>query len=164
MLILQGYNTPSLWQDNYLISWSPSLSRVISIETTGKERDRLSKAIVAALRELAKYPDPDPEVMDLIAFIILALNKIHGSIEGSVVAWEKRDYWVKADRFRIAWAWTGKISGKLSTAIFSEDWVTIAQLLAEIGLKLNRVKVSDRHHLGTPWIGSWAELKKVSGR
>lgn len=140
------------------------MSRVINIETTGKERDHLSKAIVVALRELAKYPEPaNPEVKDLISFIILALIKIHGSIEATVVAWEKRDYWVKADRFRISWAWTGRISKNLSTAFFAEDWVKAAQLLAEVGLKLNKVKVSDKHRLGTPWKGSWAELKKVSG-
>jgi hypothetical protein len=133
------------------------------MESVGKERDHLSKAIVAALRELTKYSDPGQEVKDLVSFIVLALKKIDGSIEESVIAWEKRDYWIKADRFRIAWAWTGKISEKLSIAIFTEDWMSIAQLLAEIGLKLNKVKVSDKHHLGAPWKGSWVELQKQSG-
>src|SRR5947207_14918354 len=85
--------------------WSIELSRVINPESAGKERPRLTKAIVLAVRELAKQKEVNDEARDLAAFIALALKTIAEGIDVSVVAWEKRDYWVKADKFRMEWMW-----------------------------------------------------------
>jgi hypothetical protein len=38
---------------------------------------------------------------DLVAFIVLSLQEINNTIDSSVEAWEKRGYWIKADRFRM---------------------------------------------------------------
>ena len=43
---------------------------------------------------------------DLAAFIAISLEKIFETVETSVVAWEKKGYWVKADRFRLEWEWS----------------------------------------------------------
>jgi len=75
------------------------LSKIYSPESAGKDRTRLSKTIVLALRELMKQTEPDATTRDLTAFIVLALEEIAANIDGSVEAWEKRGYWVKADRF-----------------------------------------------------------------
>ena len=63
-------------------------------------RNRLSKSIVQALRLLMQKPAPDAESRDLAAYIVLALEKIAESVETTASAWEKRDYWLKADHFR----------------------------------------------------------------
>jgi len=136
------------------------MSRIINIESAGKERTYLTKAIVSALRELALQKDLGEEVKDIVAFIIISLNTISKSIESSVAAWEKRDYWVKADRFRIEWAWAGKISAKMHEALISDDWEDIVRMLAEIGKKLAKINVSEKNRIGTPWKGSWSELQK----
>ncbi len=39
----------------------------------------------------------------------LALEEINSNIDKSVEAWEKRGYWVKADKFRLDWEWSGKL-------------------------------------------------------
>ncbi|MFN8387184.1 MAG: hypothetical protein U0V48_06705, partial [Anaerolineales bacterium] len=75
------------------------MSRVINPDSAGKDRARLSKAIVLAVRELAKQTEVTQEAKDIAAFISLALKTISEGIDTSVAAWEKRDYWVKADRF-----------------------------------------------------------------
>ena len=136
------------------------MSRVINIDGVGKERAYLTKAIVAAIRELSKQKDLGIDARDLVAFIIFSLDHIYISIDSSVAAWEKRDYWVKADHFRYEWAWTGKTSERLRDALFSDDRGAIAHLIGEIGQKLIKVNVSEKNHLGTPWIGSWDELHK----
>jgi hypothetical protein len=136
------------------------MSRVININSVGKERTYLTKAIVAAIRELSTQAETGTEAKDMVAFIIISLRIISGSIESSVQAWEKRDYWVKADRFRIEWAWTGSISEKMLYALEKEEWETITQLLVQIGQKLGKVNVSEKNRLGSPWKGSWNELKK----
>ncbi len=135
------------------------MSRVINPESAGKDRTRLSKAIVLALRELAKQSEPSAEAHDLAAFIAAALQTIAEGIDVSVAAWEKRDYWVKADRFRMEWMWAGATAQKMKTAVMAEDWASIAMLMPTIAGKFGKVKVSDNHRLGKPWVGAYRALK-----
>ena len=135
------------------------MSRVINPDSAGKERTRLTKAIVISIRELAKQSEPSDEARDLAAFIALALQAIADGIDISVAAWEKRDYWVKADRFRMEWAWASQMGEKMKTAVLEDDWGSIASFAAQIGQKLYKVKVSENHRMGTPWGGAWDQLK-----
>jgi len=135
------------------------MTRIINVESVGKERTQLIKAIVAAIRELARQNETGDVALDLVSFIIFSLETISKSIDISVIAWEKRDYWVKADRFRMEWSWTGKSADKLKNALFEEDWGSIAEQSAIIGQKLVKIKVSDKNRIGTPWKGCWDRLR-----
>jgi hypothetical protein len=135
------------------------MSRVINPDSTGKERTRLTKAIVIAIRELVRQSEPNAEARDLAAFIALALQAISEGIDVSVAAWEKRDYWIKADRFRMEWAWAGQVGEKMKKAVLDEDWGNVAMLSAQIAQKLQKVKVSENHRMGTPWVGAYKQLK-----
>ena len=134
------------------------MSRVINPDSTGKQRTQLSKAIVLAVRELARQSDITDQTRDLAAFIAIALQVIAVGIDVSVIAWEKRDYWVKADKFRMEWAWAGQIAEKMRVSVLSDDWAAVAVLSAQIAQKLAKVQVSDNHRLGKPWIGSFKQL------
>ena len=134
------------------------MSRLINPDSAGKDRPRLSKAIVLSIRELAKQQDITSETKDLAAFIALALQSISEGIDASVVAWEKRDYWVKADRFRMEWMWTGQYAEKMKTAVLKDDWATIAMLMPQIAQKFSKVAVSDKHRLGKPWVDAYRQL------
>ena len=135
------------------------MSRLINPDSAGKDRTRLSKAIVLCVRELAKQKDITNETKDLAAFIALALQTISEGIDDSVAAWEKRDYWVKADRFRMEWMWSGQYAAKMKNAVLGDDWGTIAMLMPQIAAKFSKVMVSDNHRLGKPWVGSFAKMK-----
>lgn len=135
------------------------MSRVINPESAGKERTRLIKAIVLAVRELAKQSQATQEAKDLAAFISLALKTIYEGIEVSVIAWEKRDYWVKADKFRMEWMWAGQYSEKMKKAVLSDDWGTVAAVSMQIAQKFSKIVVSDNHRLGKPWVGAFKELQ-----
>ena len=137
-----------------------NMSRVINPDSAGKERTRLTKAIVIAIRELAKQSEPNAEVRDLAAFIALALQTIADGIDISVAAWEKRDYWVKADRFRMEWAWAAPVGEKMRIAVLNEDWGNVAILSAQIAQRLQKVKVSEKHRMGRPWVGAWKRIEK----
>jgi hypothetical protein len=136
------------------------MSRVINPDSAGKERTRLTKAIVIAIRELARQSEPTAEAKDQAAFIALALQTIAAGIDVSVAAWEKRDYWVKADRFRMEWAWASQVGEKMRTAVLNDDWGNVAMLSAQIAQKLHKVKVSENHRMGRPWIGAREKLSK----
>ncbi len=134
------------------------MSPVINPESAGKERTQLTKAIVVAVRELAKQREITNETKDLASFIALALKNISEGIDVSVAAWEKRGYWVKADRFRMDWLWTGQYADKLRNAILAEDWGTVAMLSAQIAQKFGKIVVSENHRLGKPWVGAYKLL------
>ena len=137
------------------------MSRVINPDSAGKERTRLTKAIVIAIRELARQSEPTTAAKDQAAFIALALQTIADGIDVSVAAWEKRDYWVKADRFRMEWAWAGQMGEKMKAAVQNDDWGNVAMLSAQIAQKLQKVKVSENHRMGKPWVGAWENLKRL---
>ena len=136
------------------------MSRVINPDGSGKERTRLSKSAALAIRELASLRETGVESRDLAAFLVLALERIGATVEESVIAWEKRGYWVKADRFRMEWAWAAQTSGKLRTALLADDWSAAATVAAQIAIRLQKITISPNHRLGRPWVGAWAELKK----
>lgn len=136
------------------------MSRVINPDSAGKERTNLSKAIVLALRELMRQSEANEASRDLAAFISLALEQIYQTVDVSVTAWEKRGYWVKADRFRMEWEWSARLGRNLRQAVLADDWATVALTAAQIGQKLMNVDVPVRHRLGTPWVGAWNELRQ----
>jgi len=135
------------------------LSRIITPDSAGKERTRLTKAIVLAVRELARQNQVTTEAKDLAAFIALALRIISDGIDVSVAAWEKRGYWIKADKFRMEWMWSGQFADKMKTAVLTDDWGLVALLSAQIAQKFNKIVVSDHHRLGKPWVGAYQRLR-----
>ena len=121
-------------------------------------RTHVSRALFALLltpTALYAQDSPDPTGPDP-----LALEEIAGSIDASVEAWEKRGYWVKADRFRLDWEWAGSSAAKLRSALAIEDWGSVAMAAVTIAQKLGKVTVPVRHRLGTPWVGAYQSLKK----
>ncbi|MBI5942857.1 MAG: hypothetical protein HY864_00690 [Chloroflexi bacterium] len=134
------------------------MSRVINPDSVGKERTRLTKGIVLCIRELAKQTAVTPESKDLAAYIALALQSISEGIDASVAAWEKRDYWVKADKFRMEWMWAGQSAAKMKTAVLTDDWAAVAMLMPQIASRFGKIIVSDNHRLGKPWVGAYTLL------
>jgi len=130
------------------------VTQIINPSTPGKERARLSKAIVITIRAFMRLEKPDNNAKNMIAFIILALKEISNGIDHSVTAWEKRGYWIKADKYRMEWRWTGQYAQQLHEAFSSEKWPEITGLLMQIMERFSEIKVSDRHRMGKPWIGA----------
>jgi hypothetical protein len=141
---------------------SRPLSRIITTEGGTKERTRLSKAVVKAIRILAQQEKPDELSRDLAAFISIACEEMSKSVEVSVVAWEKKDYWVKADRFRMEWAWSGRSAETMKKAVLTEDWGTVAATSGLVAQKLMKVQLAPGARIGEPWVGAYKKLKADS--
>ena len=135
------------------------MSRIINPDSVGKERTQLTKGIVLSIRELAKQTQPGPDSRDMAAFIALALAVISEGIDVSVVAWEKRGYWVKADKFRMEWLWASQYADKMRAAVLADDWAAVALVMTQTAQKLSKVTVPAGHRLGRPWVGAYKELK-----
>ena len=136
------------------------MSRLINSESAGKERTRLTKTVVISIRELLKQKEPGDLSRDLIACVLTSLDGIYETVDASVEAWEKRGYWLKADRFRMEWQWTQIIADKMRPLVMEENYGELIPLMVEVLQALDSVKVSENHRLGTPWTGAWDELQR----
>lgn len=136
-----------------------TVSPIVNPSTPGKERTRLSKAIVITIRSFMRQEKPDDKTKDMVAFIILALSEISDGIDKSVTAWEKRGYWVKADKYRMEWLWTGAVADQLREAFSSQNWAEISGVLIQIMGRFSDIKVSDKHRMGKPWIGAYKKYQ-----
>jgi hypothetical protein len=140
------------------------VTQIIKTSTPGKEREQLSKAIVITIRAFMRRGTPDQETKDMVAFVILALKEISTGIDQSVAAWEKRGYWVKADKYRLEWQWAGAVADKLQQAFQAEDWGKIAEYLLDTMTRLSNIKVSDRHRMGQPWENAYTNYKNTPNK
>jgi len=138
---------------------SGRLSRIIKTGSASKDRILLEKGIVLAIRELTIKSGMDATTRDLLAYIALSLRDIGETIDASVTAWEKRGYWVKADRYRMEWIWASNLGEEMKQAILSEDWESVVRITAQVTQKMSKVKISQRNRLGSPWAGSFEILK-----
>lgn len=134
------------------------MGRVINPDSSGKERTKLTKSIVKAIRQLMNQSRPDQITKDLAAFIAIGLQDIYLTVDVSVEAWEKRGYWVKADRFRLDWEWTKEYSNQMKVAIRHEDWANVAMVAAKTAQKLNNIKIGEKNRIGEPWHGAYQLL------
>lgn len=107
-----------------------------------------------------KQTSVNSDTRDLAAFISNALLAVHETVEASVIPWEKRGYWVKADKFRLEWEWSKRIGEEMLEATKEEDWPTVAMLSATVGQQLAKIQVSDKHRMGKPWVGAWDLMQK----
>jgi hypothetical protein len=137
----------------------------VSIKTTESGttlRNRLTKSIVLAIRNLMGQSQPDAGSLDMAAYTVLALEKIAESVDRSAEAWEKRNYWLKADQFRQEYLWIEPSLAVLKPALLAEDWVSLVPELVQVAQRLKNVKIAQNHRIGTPWIGAWDALRKTS--
>jgi len=128
------------------------------MESAGRERNQLTRAILVAVRELSKMTTFGDEARDLAAFIVLALQKLSKGVDASALAWEKRGYWVKADRFRMDWAWADPIAINLQSAIQSRDWSSVASLLLKVAERFKDTRIATNPRVGKPWIGAFERM------
>ena len=139
------------------------MSRVINRDTEGNQRDRLLKMASAALGEFFKSPQPGEKSRDQAAFVALALMEVDKTIEPSAQAWEKRGYWVKADRYRLDWEWTARLGKRLAEELQADHWDGVQQTMVEAAQHLATVRASTTMIKKEPWKGSWEQLSAVWG-
>jgi hypothetical protein len=132
---------------------------VINPQGAGKERTQLIRSVILALRELMGQKEINSRTRDLAAFIALALLAVNDTVETSVGAWEKRDYWLKADRFRQEWAWAGRLGENLRQAVLADDWALVAQIAAAIAEKVKDIDIPKRQRQDNFWVGAWEKLQ-----
>jgi hypothetical protein len=131
------------------------MSRVISTQGPGKTRNQHRRTIAEALRRLSQKPQLDDEAKDLLALIVFCLHGIADTVDRTITAWEKRDYWMKAERFREEWRWLEPATDELSAVIYESRWDQLPVVLAQLMPHFADVKVKQMTRKQTLWRGAY---------
>ena len=126
--------------------------------TPNQQRNSLRRAIAEVLRRMSKKSSVDAEVKDMVAFIVFSLREIAASVDRSAQAWEKRDYYLKADAFRRDWAWVESAANRLHTALCEERWSDLPVELAQLTPQFTDVRVTQLTRPTTLWQGCYKRL------
>ena len=134
------------------------MSRVISTDSVGKRRRQLRRTIAEALRRLATKRTFDQESQDLAALIVFSLRRLEEGVEQTTTAWEKRNYFLKADRFRLQWEWLDKTAYALESALLLQQSHQVPEILATLFSRFGDITVSRYTRSAELWEGCYQRL------
>lgn len=142
------------------------MTRITNVDgTPASQRNRLRRTIAEILRRFSSKSSVDAEAKDMIAFTIIALRVINESIEKSCEAWEKRDYYLKADQFRREWRWVAPAADRLEDLAMTEEWSLLPTELAGLAARFSDVKVNQMRKPASLWQGAYEKLRSgVNGK
>lgn len=138
------------------------MSRVISMDSPGKMRSQYRRTIAEALRRLSQKPQLDEEAKDLAALIVFCLQGIADTIDQAIDAWERRDYFMKAERFREQWRWLEPTADELGGVIYEGQWDQLPGVLARLMPHFADVKVKQMTRKSTLWEGAYERFMHES--
>ena len=139
------------------------MSRITHVDgTPASQRNRLRRTIAEILRRLSAKNTIDAETKDMVSFIVFALRLIDELDEKSCEAWEKRDYFLKADQFRREWAWVAPTAGRIEDLVITDEWSLLPTELAGLSARFSDVKVNQMTKPASLWQG--AHQKLISGK
>jgi hypothetical protein len=134
------------------------MSRIIATDGPGKLRSQHRRTIAEVLRRLSQKPKLDEEVKDLAALIVLCLHRIADTVEQTTEAWERRDYYLKADRFREEWRWVEPMADHLGAVIHEGRWNQLPDVLVQLMPYFSDVKIARLTRKPSLWKGAYKKL------
>jgi hypothetical protein len=134
------------------------MSRVVNVDSVGSQRQRLRRTIAEALRHLLAKRELDTEAQDLAALIVFSLRGIDQGIEQTTAAWEKRDYFLKADRFRQEWQWVAPAADEIEKIIRQGQWERLPAALARLLSYFSDITINKMVRSEQLWSGCYERL------
>jgi hypothetical protein len=134
------------------------MGRIINTASPGSERNRLRRTIAEILRHLMFKRGVDDEVKDMTATLVFALRGIAESVEVTTDAWEKRDYYVKADRFRLDWEWVTPAARRLAALVREDRWQDLPSELAALAPRFGDIRIAKMTRAPSIWASGYETL------
>ncbi|HLV36312.1 MAG TPA: hypothetical protein VKY59_14390 [Spirillospora sp.] len=136
------------------------MSRVINTDSAGKRRNQNMRTGAELLRRLSQKTTIDEEAQDMVALLVYCLREIDEGIDESARAWEKRDYWMKAEEFRQRWHWAGTMADELQDMIFQDDWQRMPEMMVRLLPHFSDIKINKFMRKPDLWSGSYERLMR----
>jgi hypothetical protein len=134
------------------------MGRVINPDGAGKLRNQALRTIAELLRHLSQKNTLDDEAKDMASALVFCFRDIDEGIEASAAAWEKRDYWMKADELRTRWSWAGRMADELNALIVGEQWDKLPAIMLKIMPYVSDIKITKLTRKEDAWQGSHMRL------
>jgi hypothetical protein len=131
------------------------MSRIIATDGPGKVRNQHRRTVAEAVRRLSQKTSLDQEAKDLAAIIVYSLLEIANTVDRTIEAWEKRDYYMKAERFREQWRWLEPATDDLSAAIYEGRWQELPGVLARLAPHFADIRVKKLTRNPRLWSGAY---------
>lgn len=136
------------------------MSRVININDPSKVRNQHRRTIAELLRLLLQKPKMDGDAKDMVSHIVLCLHEINVGVEQTAKAWEKREYWMKAERFMREWDWSKEMAYNLEDVIRHEAWDLLPELLGELMSHFADIELKSMTRKPEMWQAAYKQLLK----
>jgi hypothetical protein len=134
------------------------MSRIISTDGPGRARHEHRRTVAEAMRRLSQKKQLDREAQDLAALIVFSLLAIADTVDRTTDAWDKRDYYMKAERFREQWRWLEPATDELSTLIYEARWQELPAALARLMPHFADIRVKKLTRSPRLWSGAYARF------
>lgn len=137
------------------------MSRVINTDSTGKQRNQLMRTAAEILRRLSQKSEIDSDAKDMLAMLVYCFREIEEGIDQSAQAWEKRDYWVKAEELRQRWSWPGDAADQLQAMIYQEKWEQLPAIMVKLLPRFADIKITKLTRSESLWQGAYDRLMRA---
>jgi leucyl-tRNA synthetase len=134
------------------------MSRIININNAARVRNQNLRTIAELMRRLGARSAVDAEAKDMVAALVYLLREINQSAEKTTQAWEKRGYWMKADRFLLEWEWAKEAAANLEDVLRHEAWDLLPRLLADLLPHAADQQVKNLTRTESAWKGAYQRL------
>ncbi len=134
------------------------MSRIINVNDPTKIRNQNRRSIAEILRRLSQKPDVDAETKDMTATLVYLLREIGEGIEKSAEAWEKRDYWMKAERFVRDWEWVKETAVNIEDVIRHDAWDLLPELMVDLFPHFADIQIKTMTRHSDLWLGNYKQL------
>jgi hypothetical protein len=124
-------------------------------QSAASERRKLLQHLKLAVIATIGQTHDENAGRDLAAFTYQVLEDLAESVKATALAWEKRGYWVKADKFMAQWSWIENSCKQAAGAIERGDIQSQPLIAQKLAHHLEDIKLSYRLLNQEPWIGAW---------
>jgi hypothetical protein len=139
------------------------MSCIINSDTPGKRRTSILKLLANLLPEIKSVNPTQSTRNDIAAFVILSLSEVEKTINDTVIPWEKKGYWTKAQQFGAEWNWALAVKNQLMNAETAKGWTEWPDALEQLEKRLVEIKPT-RKKMGAFWEGSYERYKQQKNK
>jgi len=134
------------------------MSRIVNVNDPTKIRNQNRRSIAEILRRLSQKAAVDADAKDMAATLVYLLREIYEGVESTVRAWEKRDYWMKAERFLREWGWTQETAVNIEDVIRHDAWDLLPDLMADLFPRFADIQLKTMTRQADLWQGNYQRL------
>ena len=140
------------------------MARVINTNTPGKRRSHLMRTIAEILRRLGQKQGVDDEVKDMVATIVLCLREIDETVTESIQAWEKRNYYKKADDFQEKWWWASQYAPGVEKIVRDGKWEDLPAVMMKLFPYFSDIEINKAMRGEKDWLGNYEKLMETPAK